>query len=134
MRPLNSSILSSLTNGACYVQVSQIEFSLVEKDIIFGLKQGNEALAEIHKEMNIESVEKLMEETAEGIAYQRVRRCLMSSPSKGADVPDSIIGDRRIDAKQDDSRRGRRGTNRARCSSSRNTRGTFSAICITRYT
>lgn len=100
-----------------HVQVSQIEFSLVEKDIIFGLKQGNEALAEIHKEMNIESVEKLMEETAEGIAYQRVRR-LMSSPSKGADVPDSIIGDRRIDAKQDDSRRGRRGTNRARCSSS----------------
>lgn len=44
----------------------------MEKDIIFGLKQGNEALAAIHKEMNIESVEKLMEETAEGIAYQKV--------------------------------------------------------------
>ncbi|KAF8293628.1 hypothetical protein DL93DRAFT_2091896 [Clavulina sp. PMI_390] len=51
--------------------VSQIEFSLVEKDIVFGLKQGNAALAEIHKEMSIESVEKLMEDTAEGIAYQK---------------------------------------------------------------
>ena len=37
-----------------------------------GLKQGNEVLKEIHKEMNVESVEKLLEETAEAQAYQRV--------------------------------------------------------------
>lgn len=38
-----------------------------------GLKQGNEVLREIHKEMNPESVERLLEETAEARAYQRVR-------------------------------------------------------------
>jgi Snf7 len=54
--------------------VSTIEFSLVEKDIIYGLKQGNEVLTEIHKEMSLEGVEKLMEETADAIEYQKVRR------------------------------------------------------------
>ncbi|KAF4573026.1 Snf7 family protein [Pleurotus pulmonarius] len=51
--------------------VSTIEFSLVEVSVLHGLKQGNEVLKEIHKEMNVESVEKLLEETAEARAYQR---------------------------------------------------------------
>lgn len=54
-------------------QVSQIEFSLVEKDVVFGLRQGNEALAQLNREMNTESVERLMEDTAEAVAYQKVR-------------------------------------------------------------
>lgn len=56
-----------------FVQVSTIEFSLVEVSVVHGLKQGNEVLKEIHKEMNLESVEKLLEETAEAREYQRVR-------------------------------------------------------------
>ncbi|KAG6832308.1 hypothetical protein H0H92_003541 [Tricholoma furcatifolium] len=52
--------------------VSTIEFSLVEVSVLHGLKQGNEVLKEIHKEMNIESVEKLLEETQEAREYQRV--------------------------------------------------------------
>lgn len=40
--------------------------------MLHGLQQGNEALKEIHKEMNLESVEKLLEETAEAREYQRV--------------------------------------------------------------
>lgn len=56
------------------IQVSSIEFSLVEKDVLFGLKEGNQVLTEMNKEMNLETVEKLMEETAEGIAYQKVRQ------------------------------------------------------------
>jgi len=51
--------------------VSTIEFSLVEVSVVHGLKQGNEVLKEIHKEMNLESVEKLLEETAEAREYQR---------------------------------------------------------------
>ncbi|KAL0951347.1 hypothetical protein HGRIS_008051 [Hohenbuehelia grisea] len=51
--------------------VSTIEFSLVEVSVLHGLKQGNEVLKEIHKEMNIETVEKLLEETAEARAYQQ---------------------------------------------------------------
>ena len=56
--------------------VSDIEFSLVQVSVMHGLKQGNEVLKEIHKEMNPESVEKLLEETAEARAYQRVRLTL----------------------------------------------------------
>ncbi|KAG6841925.1 hypothetical protein C0991_005105 [Blastosporella zonata] len=51
--------------------VSTIEFSLVEVSVLHGLKQGNEVLKEIHKEMNVESVEKLLAETQEAREYQR---------------------------------------------------------------
>ncbi len=54
--------------------MSTIEFSLVEVSVLHGLKQGNEVLKEIHKEMNVESVEKLLEETQEAREYQRVSR------------------------------------------------------------
>jgi hypothetical protein len=40
--------------------------------VLHGLKQGNEVLKEIHRELNVESVEKLLEETAEARAYQKV--------------------------------------------------------------
>jgi len=51
--------------------VSTIEFSLIEVSILHGLKQGNDILKEIHKEMNVESVERLLEETAEAREYQK---------------------------------------------------------------
>ncbi|TFK30766.1 hypothetical protein FA15DRAFT_662810 [Coprinopsis marcescibilis] len=51
--------------------VSTIEFSLVEVSVLHGLKQGNDVLKEIHREMNVESVEKLLDETAEAREYQR---------------------------------------------------------------
>jgi charged multivesicular body protein 6 len=50
--------------------VSTIEFSLVELSVIHGLAQGNEVLKEIHKELNIETVEKLLEESQEARDYQ----------------------------------------------------------------
>ena len=54
-----------------------VEFALVQKDVVFGLQQGTAVLHEIHKEMGgIEHVEKLMGETSEAIAYQKVcERC-----------------------------------------------------------
>ncbi|KAF8634498.1 hypothetical protein AX15_000934 [Amanita polypyramis BW_CC] len=51
--------------------VSTIEFSLVEVSVLHGLKQGNEVLMEIHKELSIENVEKLLQETHEAQQYQR---------------------------------------------------------------
>ncbi|RPA95966.1 Snf7-domain-containing protein [Choiromyces venosus 120613-1] len=50
---------------------STIEFSLVEKAVLYGLQQGNQVLKEIHKEMSLEAVERLIEETDEARAYQR---------------------------------------------------------------
>jgi hypothetical protein len=57
-------------------QVSSIEFTLIEQDILFGLQQGNAVLKELHKGMDIDNVEKLLSETADGIAYQQVRLLL----------------------------------------------------------
>jgi len=51
--------------------VSTIEFSLIEVSVLHGLQQGNEVLKKIHEEMNVESVEKLLEETQEAREYQR---------------------------------------------------------------
>jgi hypothetical protein len=53
-------------------QVSTIEFKLIEKDVLFGLKQGNSVLTQLHAEMSLEDVEKLMSETADAVAYQQV--------------------------------------------------------------
>ena len=55
--------------------------------MLHGSKQGNEVLKEIHKEMNIESVEKLLDETAEARAYQQVRTHHPFGPT----YPDSNI-------------------------------------------
>jgi charged multivesicular body protein 6 len=53
---------------------SNVEFALIQKDVVFGLQQGTKVLKEIHAEMGgIEQVEKLMGETADAIAYQNVR-------------------------------------------------------------
>ncbi|KAJ5740899.1 hypothetical protein N7493_000771 [Penicillium malachiteum] len=50
---------------------SQVEFALVQKDVLFGLQQGTEVLKAINKEMGgIEGVERLMGETEEARAYQ----------------------------------------------------------------
>ncbi|KAH9064107.1 Snf7 family [Lactarius vividus] len=62
--------------------VSTIEFSLVEVSVLHGLRQGNAVLKEIHKELNVESVERLLEETAEAREYQReIDDMLMNSLS-----------------------------------------------------
>src|SRR5271154_1888428 len=58
---------------------ASVEFALVQKDVLFGLQQGTQVLKQIHKEMGgLEAVEKLVGETEEARAYQRVRH----SPQK----------------------------------------------------
>lgn len=50
---------------------SDVEFAVVQKDVLFGLQQGTAVLKQIHAEMGgIEQVEKLLEENAEARAYQ----------------------------------------------------------------
>ena len=52
---------------------SDVEFALVQKDVVFGLQQGTAVLKAIHKEMGgLEKVELIMGESAEAQAYQRV--------------------------------------------------------------
>lgn len=53
---------------------SDVEFALIQKDVLYGLQQGSSVLKEINREMGgIENVEKLMEESADARAYQQVR-------------------------------------------------------------
>lgn len=51
---------------------SNVEFALVQKDVVYGLQQGTAVLKQIHSEMGgIEHVEKLMGENEDARAYQR---------------------------------------------------------------
>jgi charged multivesicular body protein 6 len=45
---------------------------LVEQQVLKGLDKGNQILKQIHQEMSIDDVDKLMDETNEGIMYQKV--------------------------------------------------------------
>lgn len=56
--------LEQLTNN--------VEFALVQKDVVFGLQQGTKVLKQIHAEMGgVEQVEKLIGESEEARAYQK---------------------------------------------------------------
>lgn len=53
--------------------MGSVEFALVQKDVMFGLKRGTEVLKEVQREMGgIEGVEKLMMEGEEARAFQQV--------------------------------------------------------------
>ncbi|KAF9362821.1 Vacuolar protein sorting-associated protein 20 [Mortierella sp. NVP85] len=65
-----------------------IEHALVEKQVFDGLSAGNQVLKELHSEMSIADVEKLMDETAENIAYQNEIDELLSSRLSVAEEED----------------------------------------------
>lgn len=55
---------------------SDVEFALVQKDVVFGLQQGTKVLKEIHREMGgLERVELILGENEEAQAYQNARFC-----------------------------------------------------------
>ena len=65
-----------------------IEYSLIEKDIIAGLQKGNDVLKQIHLEMNVDTVSKLMDDTADAIAYQNEINDIMSGTLSEGDLED----------------------------------------------
>lgn len=61
------------------ILTSDVEFALVQKDVVFGLQQGTSVLKKIHKEMGgLERVEMIMGENEEARAYQNVCRGSLS--------------------------------------------------------
>jgi charged multivesicular body protein 6 len=53
------------------ILTNDVEFALVQRDVLFGLQEGTKVLKEIHKEMGgIEGVERLLGESADAQAYQ----------------------------------------------------------------
>ena len=53
--------------------MNDLEFAQVETKVVDGLKAGNASLKKLHQLLSIEDVEKIMDETREGIEYQQVR-------------------------------------------------------------
>ena len=54
--------------------MSDVEFALIQKDVLYGLQQGTAVLKEIHREMGgLERVDLLMREGEEAREYQKVR-------------------------------------------------------------
>lgn len=50
---------------------SDLEFTVVEIDVLNGLKTGNEALKKVHEIMDIDQIEAILDETREGVEKQR---------------------------------------------------------------
>ncbi|PVU91573.1 hypothetical protein BB559_004067 [Furculomyces boomerangus] len=67
-----------------------IEFSLIQKDVLFGLRQGNSVLQKLNKEMNIEDVENLLSETRDAIEYQNEISALLET-NLSAEAEESVI-------------------------------------------
>jgi len=74
--------LEDLTNS--------IEYALVEKQVLDGLAKGNEVLKEIHKEMSVEAVQKLMDDTADAIEYQNEINEILSGQMTAQDEEDVL--------------------------------------------
>ena len=55
-----------------------IEFAQVELQVIDGLKRGNEALKKVNDILKFEDVEKILEETREGVEKQEEINALLS--------------------------------------------------------
>ncbi|KAI9094623.1 Snf7-domain-containing protein [Phlyctochytrium arcticum] len=77
----------------------QIEYALVEQDVIKGLEQGNEILKQIHQETSLDAVQKLMDDTADAIAYQAEIDELISGQITAEDEEDIMA---QLDALEDE--------------------------------
>ncbi|KAJ3416999.1 Vacuolar protein sorting-associated protein 20 [Chytridiales sp. JEL 0842] len=72
MKKHQEAILETTDNQLLNLEnmIQTIEYSLIEKDMLAGLQKGNDVLKELQKEMNIDKVMQLMEDTADAIEYQ----------------------------------------------------------------
>ncbi len=50
--------------------LNSVEYAKIQQEVLNALKEGNKSLQEINSQMSIDEVEKLMDDTAEAIAYQ----------------------------------------------------------------
>lgn len=72
-------------------QTSNIEYSLVEKDVLYGLAQGNGVLKAIHKEMSLDKVERILDDSADAVAYQNVDISTYAAHLKLTNLRRSVI-------------------------------------------
>ncbi|KAL3247521.1 hypothetical protein MRX96_056954 [Rhipicephalus microplus] len=68
-----------------FAQVHDIEFAQIEIQVVEGLKVGNESLKKLHEVLSVEAIEKIMNETQEGIEKQKEIDDLLSGQLSAED-------------------------------------------------
>lgn len=68
--------------------VHDIEFAQIEIQVLEGLKTGNQALKKVNEILNIDEVEKILEETREGVEKQKEIDEMLSGALTQADEDD----------------------------------------------
>ncbi|XP_067949255.1 charged multivesicular body protein 6-like [Watersipora subatra] len=73
--------------------VHDLEFAQIESQVLEGLKKGNESLKKMQQLVSLDEVEKIMDETADAVEYQRQISDLLSgglTDDDEADVLDEL--------------------------------------------
>lgn len=73
--------------------ISDLEFAQVQQQVLDGLQVGNEALKKIHEILTIDEVERIMDETREGIEKQQEIDALISTGALTAEDEDSVAAE-----------------------------------------
>lgn len=73
--------------------IDNLEFAQIELKVVEDLKAGNESLKQLHSLMSVEDVERILDETREGVEYQREIDHLLSgfSDQLTSDDEDAIL-------------------------------------------
>lgn len=72
---------------------NDLEFAQVQQQVLDGLKVGNEALKKIHEILTIDEVERIMDETREGIEKQQEIDAIISTGALSQDDEDSVAAE-----------------------------------------
>ena len=72
---------------------SDLEFSQVQQQVLDGLQVGNEALKKIHEVLTIDEVERIMDETREGVEKQQEIDSLIASGALSSEDEDAVAAE-----------------------------------------
>lgn len=72
---------------------NDLEFAQVQQQVLDGLQVGNEALKKIHEILTIDEVERIMDETREGIEKQQEIDAIISTGALSQEDEDSVAAE-----------------------------------------
>jgi charged multivesicular body protein 6 len=72
---------------------NDLEFAQVQQQVLDGLQVGNEALKKIHDVLTIDEVERIMDETREGIEKQQEIDAIISTGALSQEDEDSVAAE-----------------------------------------